>query len=350
MMNQEENYYDDIDYGVEYCVYDVTPDVSIDFVSFTTEESEGMYQPCPDISEITGSNLYKHSTVICKAGNIAPAPVYKVSYENGNQIDTTSDTEDDRDTHDNGGGQFYSWSHTISDLRTHCTDWTKSPPPSFSLGHNSNYHQASNPAPPLQTALNNFKHATWRSRQELAKIYPESFKTIVQSLKSLRKKESHQTRREGDNDNQRREKYFSKLPRASSLSQAKNSEIEYKWKEISKSLANLKMSKCSKVSETDLNKSIDVLDFLENDLKEKENIRERCKSVFSISTSCNESIKNQIPENNLQNLNSFQARIQASVDKLMFLYGTKILLSNILLGQVFCPHQYHQHHHGGHPQ
>ena len=30
-----------IDYGVEYCVYDVTPDVSIDFVSFTTEESEG---------------------------------------------------------------------------------------------------------------------------------------------------------------------------------------------------------------------------------------------------------------------------------------------------------------------
>ena len=30
-----------IDYGIEYSVYDVTPDVSIDFVSFTTEESEG---------------------------------------------------------------------------------------------------------------------------------------------------------------------------------------------------------------------------------------------------------------------------------------------------------------------
>ena len=30
---------DDVD--IEYCVYDVTPDVSIDFVSFTTEESEG---------------------------------------------------------------------------------------------------------------------------------------------------------------------------------------------------------------------------------------------------------------------------------------------------------------------
>ena len=32
---------EDVDYRVEYCVYDVTPDVSIDFVSFTTEESEG---------------------------------------------------------------------------------------------------------------------------------------------------------------------------------------------------------------------------------------------------------------------------------------------------------------------
>ena len=30
-----------LDYGLEYNVYDVTPDVSIDFVSFTTEESEG---------------------------------------------------------------------------------------------------------------------------------------------------------------------------------------------------------------------------------------------------------------------------------------------------------------------
>ena len=30
---------DEVD--IEYCVYDVTPDVSIDFVSFTTEESEG---------------------------------------------------------------------------------------------------------------------------------------------------------------------------------------------------------------------------------------------------------------------------------------------------------------------
>ena len=42
----KEGYDHDIDYDedevdIEYCVYEVTPDVSIDFVSFTTEESEG---------------------------------------------------------------------------------------------------------------------------------------------------------------------------------------------------------------------------------------------------------------------------------------------------------------------
>ena len=44
----EEGYGAEFDYDegcdevdIEYCVYDVTPDVSIDFVSFTTEESEG---------------------------------------------------------------------------------------------------------------------------------------------------------------------------------------------------------------------------------------------------------------------------------------------------------------------
>lgn len=46
MFKTESNFLPDddpshIDYGIEYNVYDVTPDVSIDFVSFTTEESEG---------------------------------------------------------------------------------------------------------------------------------------------------------------------------------------------------------------------------------------------------------------------------------------------------------------------
>ena len=35
---------DDSNYDYEYNIYDVTPDVSIDFVSFTTEESEGRIQ------------------------------------------------------------------------------------------------------------------------------------------------------------------------------------------------------------------------------------------------------------------------------------------------------------------
>lgn len=47
----DEGYDQDDDHGdydgvdMECCVYDVTPDVSIDFVSFTTEESEGKYYP-----------------------------------------------------------------------------------------------------------------------------------------------------------------------------------------------------------------------------------------------------------------------------------------------------------------
>ena len=39
----EESFdFDEDEVEMEYCVYDVTPDVSIDFVSFTTEESEGI--------------------------------------------------------------------------------------------------------------------------------------------------------------------------------------------------------------------------------------------------------------------------------------------------------------------
>ena len=38
-----------------------------------------------------------------------------------------------------------------------------------------------------------------------------------------------------------------------------------------------------KIFETDLNRSFEILDFLESDFKHKEKLQERCKSVFSIS-------------------------------------------------------------------
>ena len=54
-------------------------------------------------------------------------------------------------------------------------------------------------------------------------------------------------------------------------------------------MANLKPSRDdpnqNKISETDLNKSYD---YIEKDLKEKHLFQERCKSVFSINTSCKE--------------------------------------------------------------
>ena len=61
-------------------------------------------------------------------------------------------------------------------------------------------------------------------------------------------------------------------------------------------MANLKHSRDSKakISETDLNKSVEVLDYLEKDNREKEKLQERCKSVFSISTSYTEDSTGQV--------------------------------------------------------
>ena len=61
-------------------------------------------------------------------------------------------------------------------------------------------------------------------------------------------------------------------------------------------MANLKLSRDSKakISETDLNKSVEVLDYLEKDNREKEKLQERCKSVFSISTSYTEDSTGQV--------------------------------------------------------
>ena len=104
-------------------------------------------------------------------------------------------------------------------------------------------------------------------------------------------------------------------------------------------MANLKPMKDdhneNKINETDLNKSLDILDqYIEKDLREKQMFQERCKSVFSINTSCKDEARKdqvihwsqhnvrsikyslQIPENNLQELNKFQARIKASMDRL----------------------------------
>ena len=66
------------------------------------------------------------------------------------------------------------------------------------------------------------------------------------------------------------------------------------------SMANLKPMKDdhneNKINETDLNKSLDILDqYIEKDLREKQMFQERCKSVFSINTSCkDEARKDQV--------------------------------------------------------
>ena len=83
----------------------------------------------------------------------------------------------------------FSWSHTISDLRSpsfsHPTTTSqpsslkqikvkKANAPTSEELHVSKPSHVSN----LKAALNNFKLSTWKSRQELARIYPSSFQTL----------------------------------------------------------------------------------------------------------------------------------------------------------------------------
>lgn len=49
----------------------------------------------------------------------------------------------------------------------------------------------------------------------------------------------------------------------------------------------MKMTKTvskNKIRETDLNKSSEILDYLEKDMDERKKIQQRCKSVFNISS------------------------------------------------------------------
>ena len=58
---------------------------------------------------------------------------------------------------------------------------------------------------------------------------------LVQSLKSLKREEKISTKKRDDDDDARRKPIARKFSRLRcSVSQARNSEIEYKWKELSK--------------------------------------------------------------------------------------------------------------------
>lgn len=62
-------------------------------------------------------------------------------------------------------------------------------------------------------------------------------------------------------------------------------------------MVNLKMTKTSsnEIRETDLNKSSEILDYLERDKVEQRKIQQRCKSVYNIS-----SLPDYDHENNIQ--------------------------------------------------
>ena len=86
----------------------------------------------------------------------------------------------------------FSWSHTISDLRS--PTFSEPPPPASSQPSSlkpmkvtrnkprtsdaSHVSKTNSHVSNLKAALNNFKLSTWKSRQELARIYPSSFQTL----------------------------------------------------------------------------------------------------------------------------------------------------------------------------
>ena len=71
----------------------------------------------------------------------------------------------------------YSWSHTIADLRSSAV-W-RSPAASTQSPRDRRASKVTQ----LHTALNNFKLATWKSRQKLAKTYPESLQSIGDTVR-----------------------------------------------------------------------------------------------------------------------------------------------------------------------
>ena len=72
----------------------------------------------------------------------------------------------------------YSWSHTIADLRSSAV-WRSPAVPSTQSPRDRRASKVTQ----LHTALNNFKLATWKSRQKLAKTYPESLQSIGDTVR-----------------------------------------------------------------------------------------------------------------------------------------------------------------------
>ena len=72
----------------------------------------------------------------------------------------------------------YSWSHTIADLRSSAV-WRSPAAPSTQSPRDRRASKVTQ----LHTALNNFKLATWKSRQKLAKTYPESLQSIGDTVR-----------------------------------------------------------------------------------------------------------------------------------------------------------------------
>jgi len=202
-----------------------------------------------------------------------------------------------------------------------------SPAPVLSTPTSAKYRQ-SRPINQLDQALKNFKRDTAKSRENLSLSRPDlteaiSVFTSKPNTPRVELKSFNKTPGKQNNSS-------APPPAASSrwrqVAPSSNKYVESEWAKLSASMVNLsKAGKGNDVSngwrETNLSSSNMSLDIRETDINADRGVRldrmDRAMSVNVLSALDNkDQIKNKIPDNQLQDMNSYQKRIQASMEKL----------------------------------
>ena len=257
--------YDDLDMESEV---NETPDISIGFVSFRSEECEGSYPysgpdstlykdvNCEGESNVSPERgRFRRSSLKCSAVKMVPFNPHDDEVGHACYAKQSSEYEDN-----------FSYLYTLDDLRAPQNLMTKK---SQQLPVSATFSQ-SRPLSQLKSALKQFKQSTSKSRQDLTNLRPDDL--LSSSISHLRPSRMTNVRRA--------EGWRQEPP-------AQDPGIENKWKELSKSLASLKLCKTKlDKSETNLSSIIPHKpELITEDNKGDAHAtpeRERSKSLFML--------------------------------------------------------------------
>ena len=227
---------------------DETPDMSIDFVSFNSEECEGNY-PYSEQDSTTKFGRFRRSSLVCSAAKMIPCNV-----EDDN-VRPASYTEQSAEH----GGHF-SYLHTFHDLRKPHTLLRESPQHQ-QLPVSTTFSQYR----PFSLLTDSRKHEviTNSVTDKVTHVTNEKYWTHVTSDKSFTKVTN--------------EKCWTQTPPAS------NPDRDNQWKELSKSLTSLRLSRY-KLDDFDsnLNNSIGYELTKKDDKAVSITEREKSKSLFML--------------------------------------------------------------------